>query len=366
MARSIVIALVVAVVVPALAADHPVAGTKLILKRAGGREQLVFQSKDPTFPFPLLGTPDVPTMAGAVVEIFSGSEPAGVAFTAPAVVGTPGWSYHDGVADTYRFKNAQAPSGISALKTASLREGKGFKVAGKLAGLSLAAPAGFVSVRITMGSLRSCARFDPATVRTDVPGLFRARGALAGALTDCADDTLTGGGATTTTSTTIAGVCGDGTIDQPSEGCDGADVGGCAGPLPGIQYSCRPPGVANACTCCGNGGIGTGAYGCCNPSAVLIPIGIYENADCVATRCDPPFPCSGTDTCQPDGSCCTSLGATCNASFPPNYYFNPCCPGLECAGVGDFGATCCVSNGGACGDAGDCCSGNCDTGSCTP
>jgi len=40
----------------ARALDRPISGAKVVVKRLGGREQLTFQSKDPAFPFPLLGT----------------------------------------------------------------------------------------------------------------------------------------------------------------------------------------------------------------------------------------------------------------------------------------------------------------------
>jgi hypothetical protein len=275
----------------------------------------------------------------------------------------------------YRFSNRDAPSGLSPMRTVLLRSQRSIKILAKRTGLALTAPAGAIGIRVTIGSLRNCARFaGTRVVRADVPGFFRARGGNVGTLADCEDLSLAGGVTTTSTSTTVPttttllGTCGDGMVNQPSEGCDGADTSRCAGPLPGIDFSCRPPGTTSECTCCKDGGIGTGAVGCCNPSAVLVGIGLFENADCIARRCDPPFPCSAGDTCQADGTCCTSFGATCETALIPNYPFNACCPGLECRRPGSFGLECCIADGGPCTTGAGCCSGVCDATSltCTP
>src|SRR5262245_59886647 len=97
---------------PAPAADHPIDGVKLLLKRTqSGREKLVFTSKDATFLFPAPGGADDPvtgTPGGAVVELFSPAEPGGAALAAPAAAGVPGWTVStDG--ERFRFVHHDAP-----------------------------------------------------------------------------------------------------------------------------------------------------------------------------------------------------------------------------------------------------------------
>src|SRR5262249_5081925 len=61
---------------------------------------------------------------------------------------------------------------------------------------------GSVGIRITTGSLRSCARFAGASVRRDQAGLFIAVQTPSSALADCSNESLGGLPPSTTTTTT--------------------------------------------------------------------------------------------------------------------------------------------------------------------
>ena len=59
--------------------DVPVTGATLLLKQsASGKQKLVFQSKDPTFPFPAHDGPEDPMNVGATIELITpGVQPPG-------------------------------------------------------------------------------------------------------------------------------------------------------------------------------------------------------------------------------------------------------------------------------------------------
>src|SRR5439155_1233389 len=84
-----------------------------------------------------------------------------------------------------------------------------------------------VGVRLTVGSWRTCALFDAATVVQDRPGRFVAKEARASRLSDCSDASL-GGTATTTTlpageeptTTTTTSPTATSTTTVPPPGCE--------------------------------------------------------------------------------------------------------------------------------------------------
>lgn len=188
--RGLVLALAIGVLLPgaALGADRPIAGRKLIIKRtASGGEKLVFVSKDPAFLFPAAGGSDDPASGspgGAQLTLVTeGGESA----TLVAPAGMDLWRVKPAV-----FKFADR-TGTSDVRVVVLKEGRVLKVVARQTGLALDAPLGAVGVRVTTGVLRSCARFDATTVRTDEAGSFVAKNALASALADCSDASLAGG-----------------------------------------------------------------------------------------------------------------------------------------------------------------------------
>ena len=334
--------LAVLVAAPAVATDRPIGADKLVVTRSrDGREKLVFVSRDPNFLFPAIGSGDDPGTGGAVVELFSPVESSSLA--APAGGGRPGWRSTDGATGTHRFTHYDAPDGVSPVRSILLREGHVLKVVARQIGLALTGPQGVIAIRITTGTLRSCAAFDSTTSRRDEANTFVASHAAAFALSDCSDTTLGN-----------VSACGNGRIET-GEQCDLYAPGECA------EYgaSCRSEAFRSGCECCLDGGPGVQILGCCNPSSILIPAPNTSGA-CIATRCDPPYPCTGTDVCRPDGSCCSQLSTLCLTTvLGPPIGLNSCCPGLACRGPHAFGVGCCVPDGGTCTADTDCCSQHC-------
>jgi hypothetical protein len=207
--RAMLASALVVAVPAAHALDVPIDGRKLVLKRSSsGREKLTFVSRDPDVPFPPIGGADDPssgTPGGVLVELFSTATAVRPQLTAPPGVGSPGWRVKVGATGAYVYANPTAPLGPSPVRKVSLKQGRVAKVvAASLDGLPLDAAQGSVAIRVTTGTLRSCARFQGAAVRRDQPGVFVATNALGAALADCSDASLVGGGGTTT-STTLGG-----------------------------------------------------------------------------------------------------------------------------------------------------------------
>jgi hypothetical protein len=345
----------------ATAAEQPISASRLMLRRSSsGKEKLTFVSKDSAFLFPAIGGPDDPTPAGSgglVVELFSATTPAGVALAAPGGVGNPGWSVRTSVPPRLQFKNSAAPGALSTFRSITLGQAKQIKLNGKETGLDVSAPLGAVGIRITTGSLVNCARFGPGTVTRDANGTFIARDALASALADCSDGSLAG---TPPTTTTLAGTCGDGVVNQPSEQCDGADSAACAGVL-----ACGQPGYT-ACRCCANPSAPTfpsDVYPCCDPTAT--PVYSPSFKTCVTTTCDGPFPCT-LGECH-DGACCAAVGAVCGILGGGSGAGVPCCdPAAVCApSETPITGICCLPPGTTCSGDAECCTGTC-SGTCAP
>jgi cysteine-rich repeat protein len=163
--------------------------SRLVLRRNGGKEKLVFISKDRSMLFPAVGSADDPgtgSPGGAVLELRSLAEPSGAVLTVPRGVGKPGWKSKDGTAALHKYTNPAAPLGPSPVKTITLKRGKLIKVVAPETGLTLDGPQGTVVVRLTVGSLRQCALFDAATIRRDESGRFEAK-ALVAPDVDCSE-----------------------------------------------------------------------------------------------------------------------------------------------------------------------------------
>jgi len=181
----------------ALATDYPLSDASLRIRRLpSGDERLVFASRDAAVPVVALGGPSDPSVVGALVEVVASGDPSVGAFVVPSGVAPraadPGWrltSLASG-SPTYRFTNRAAPAAPSVVRTLLLRQGRRLEVVAHQAGLALTGDQGVVSVRVTIGSDRICARFDAATLNRDDPDEFRARGTPVSVLADCSDATL--------------------------------------------------------------------------------------------------------------------------------------------------------------------------------
>src|SRR4029453_13680997 len=128
---------------------------------------------------------------GATIELFSQNE-GQASLDVPAGAGSPGWTAVATGTPRYEFRHPPAPTGISGVRVAVLRQGKLLRLVAKDAGLPLAVPHGAIGIRITAGALRNCARFAGSAVRKDAPGAFVGSHASSGPLADCSDGVLSG------------------------------------------------------------------------------------------------------------------------------------------------------------------------------
>jgi hypothetical protein len=337
------------------AADQPVAGRKLLIKRAAsGAEKLVFASRDPAFLFPAIGGSDDPASGspgGAMVEVFT--QTGGQAsYVVPPGLGKPGWRVKEGARDVYKF--VDPPSGaLSALRVLVLKEGKLLKVVAKTTGLPLTGPLGAAGIRVTTGGLRSCAGFDAATIRQDVAGTYVAMDAPASTLADCSDASLAalapcgdtpfpecGGGCpagsvcssqdlATCTCVSSADPCGD-TFPVCNGTCPAGEACFSQGSPPFVSCTCAPIGTtpcgSSAFPVCG-GDCPAGAT--CDPITNSSPF-IQDGCGCSAA------PCGGGGTqCPPGFMCAIAPGFQVCAPIPcggdPTY---PTCDGACPAGWG--------------------------------
>ena len=175
--------------------DRPIAGRKLVLKRSGsGKETLVFTSSDDLFPFPAFGSGDDPSLSpsGLTIEILSANGDRATVVVPPGLGGPPGWQTKTGTVGSYTYRNKSAPGGPTAARVVRIKESKSVKIVLRDFGIPLDAPQGGLSVRVTTGALRSCARFEAghALVLRDEPNRFLAKNAVVGGWTDCSDEAL--------------------------------------------------------------------------------------------------------------------------------------------------------------------------------
>src|SRR6185295_16377487 len=148
--------------------------------------------------------------------------------SAPAGAGNPGWKVSQQRVASYRYQNS-AGVGVSTLRRVTLIQGRLLRVRAD-AGLALTAPLGAVAIRITTGSLRSCAVFDGVAIRRDVIGRFMARDAAAPTLADCSDASL---------SAEVGTPCGESAWPTCGGSCQGDGI--CAGEVVGSACRCVFP-----------------------------------------------------------------------------------------------------------------------------
>jgi hypothetical protein len=284
MSRSTFVALglAFAIAAPALGADTGISGQKLVLKVRGTKQKLVFASKDPSTPFPPIGSADDPSVAGVTIDVITPG--ATGALAVPSGIGNPGWVVKDADVDSYTYRNG------TSVRSLGLRQGRTLKLTTRSVPIPMTAPLGSVGIRFTMGGTRVCALFDGASVVADAAGSFTARASSAPA--DCSTATLG-----------HPAVCGDGVVEQNEE-CEATSDAACPGQC------------AADCTCpavCGDGQ--------------------RESAEeCDGTDFPPfgtgPAACANlgdaVPACQSDCTCCaTQLCAA--GTFQAT-----CCPGFAC------------------------------------
>src|SRR4030095_8536691 len=135
------------------------------------------------------------------------------------------WSVDQYGVETYRYRNGGG-TGISRLRMVTLSRGRRLRVRG-VSAIGLGVPLGAVAIRVTTGSLRSCAVFAGASVRRDLVGRFVARDASAPAFADCDDVTL---------------------LNALGLSCADSAPGACGGVCPGNGV-CAPDQLGGPCRC---------------------------------------------------------------------------------------------------------------------
>jgi len=351
--------------------DRPISGRVLQLERTDDATNFTFVSKDPALPFPAIGSADDPTAGtpgGILVELFTPTEGQNYA-SAPAGYGDPGWkSVVKSGADSYRYRNKFPHKNVlQVMRTVRFVEGKQLRIQATMYFL-LSGTVGRAAVRVTTGSLRSCALFDEASVRRDGDSRFVAMNAPAAALADCSDETLAvaldaecafAPWPACNATCPNGGVCAPEVINgpcrcvYPTQPC-GTTAPLCSGECPAGEQ-CYPidgtlPGPSDGCACapigeppCGASGQSC-SVGACPEGLVcesISPIGslILESyCGCVdpAATCGPGF-----GSCPPD--------LRCGVLIPSDSSYS-CLPTL-CADAGNYpvcGSTFSCSGGRSC------------------
>jgi hypothetical protein len=316
--------LVMVAVADAAALDQPISARKLTLRRtAGGQEKLAFLTKDPALLFPAIGSADDPatgTPGGVLIELFS-EHRGRVAITVPAAVG---WFVRDAPA-AYKFINKQAPNGLSTVSSLLVKAGRAIRLRGAAVGFGAAGSLGTVGIRITVGSLRSCALFDEITVKRDDGRAYLARNATGAALTDCSDASL--GPPVPCTGTAEAPTCG-GTCPAGSA-CATRDLATCECIAAAQPCGDTDPVCSGTCpageTCGSIGGLPLPTCACLPDAST--PCGDTAGLAC-GGDCSPGLSCYGVslavgpvtiDGCQclPAPPLCSGAGApVCNGTCP--------------------------------------------------
>jgi len=148
--------------------DEPIDGVKLQLERRNGKEKLLWIARRKGGQ-ELAGGGADPTVSGATLELYSPAD-GPVAMPLPAA----GWTARG--AGVFKFRNGNAPGGISPVRAAMVSRGQKVKVTARSAGFSLATPLRGVGIRLVAGTLATCSFFPASTVVTSEAGRFEARG----------------------------------------------------------------------------------------------------------------------------------------------------------------------------------------------
>jgi hypothetical protein len=163
---------------PPIVTDHPTGGRLMLRPRGRARLRLVLADAGITPPArDGEDDPETGPHGGAVVELLAADQSA--VLTLPRA----GWrSRRNG--RRYLYDTRLGPRGPTGVRRASLRRGK-LVIVSRDPGLALDHPLGTLLVRVTIGTQRWCARFDPSSVALDPSGGFRAETNGPAGLGDC-------------------------------------------------------------------------------------------------------------------------------------------------------------------------------------
>lgn len=282
--RALALALLVVVAAGRLvgATDLPIDGKKLQLKRTAPTGSWSFVAKGAVL-FPTIGGPDDPQAEGALIELVP-TPGSATSFAIPAGTGKPGWRAKVGRVSELRYDNPTAPSSDSVIRLLQIRQGKQIKiVARSLDGAAFGPETTAMAIRITMGSLRTCARFEGASIRRSDGSIFTATNASADALPDCSDAALG-----------VRPLCGDSAAPTCGGSCFGDDV-------------CAPAGAGDCACTAPCGWTGSTCGGPCPTGETCHTLG--SRCGCLpdgATPCGSPGPPTCGGEC-PDGEVCRSI-----------------------------------------------------------
>src|SRR5262245_51605311 len=106
-------------VTAAFGTDFLQGAAKLVVQSSGSRERLTLIARMPPPQAPM----DDPRAVGGTFEVINPSTGESAIFDLPAA----GWSVND-AGSVIRFRNPEAPGGLSEVKLASIRDGKEVKV----------------------------------------------------------------------------------------------------------------------------------------------------------------------------------------------------------------------------------------------
>ncbi len=180
-------------VLPAHAEDRPITGFQLKVSRVPDRtvpEQLVFESKDLALIGPARGGADDPSLAGATIEVFSERDGLAAPILVPPAASAAPALWKSPKPNDYVFTHPGAPAAPSAVRRLDLRSGVKLRLIANAAPFALDGETGATVVRVSLGSVRYCARFESSAVRTDKPGRFLAKGSTSETPADCSDEAL--------------------------------------------------------------------------------------------------------------------------------------------------------------------------------
>lgn len=180
----------------AVAADHPVIGKEIALRRTPGNPagslRLVLEQGFPGV-VPPSGSADDPSLTGMTVTLFARDSGATATFVAAPGRGMRGWTVRTTPrVRSYAYHDPHANADPLQIRSARLRSGGLLRITAPATGLPLDVAERAIAVRVEFGSQRVCALFDSASVRRSGPRIFVARDGDANLLPNCNDETLSG------------------------------------------------------------------------------------------------------------------------------------------------------------------------------
>lgn len=348
MTMRLVLVAVAVLAAKSFAADQPLAGKTLSLKRSASSQVLKLELRDAGIAAPVPGTADDPSLHGLSLQLFGRALQEMETLAVPA---GPGWTVRSASPIRYTYRNPMAPSGPSPIRTLVYRAGKGVKLVARQVGLDVSAPQGAVGVLVRTGGAQVCGLFDPPSVKRDVAGLFSARNADApascasGALfaTPCGEGAYCDGSPCADPNAVCSSDLGNGCVCISGAQPCGDTAPACNGECPAGEACSDVGGVPYpSCACLPAGSTGCGTVGTCSDGDCPAGLGCYTQTftccggftitGCGCASGPPPPPCGGP--CPPGSICAGPVPGFPQACYPTNCSGSSCPAGSTCAPIG--------------------------------